>query len=429
MTRYRIANQSTEPGWPEWESQLEKAYAEKERPRCMCQQAGVEMYVAKIAGKLFIKRMPNSGAQHAPGCESYEPPSELSGLGQVLGTAIEENVDDGVTALKLGFSLTKGANRAAPTASGEESDSVKTDGNKLTLRGCLHYLWEQSGLNRWSPAMDGKRNWFVVRKFLHRAAMDKRAKGQDLAEVLYIPETYRVDDKDAIAQRRHVQFGKISGAHKTGRRLNLLIGEVKEIGQSRYGYKIVLKHVPDASFMLNEDIHKRLLKRFNAELGLWDAAEDIHLVIVATFSVGITGIASVEEAALMTVDINWIPVESMFDKLLVHKLAEQGRRFVKGLRYNLASSRPLASAVLADTSPLATALYIVPPGAEDDYTNATQGLIQESLLSSWLWRAGEQEMPELPAKAPPPHAQRHEPAVSLKPIEKPAVPTASKETP
>lgn len=403
MTTYRICNQSVEQDSPEWEELIERTYSAKERPVCLCMPGGVQMYVAKIAGKHFIKRMPNSGANHAPTCESYEPPAELSGLGQVLGSAIEENVDDGVTALKFGFSLTKGANRAAPTASGDETDSVKTDGNKLTLRGTLHYLWDQAGFSRWSPGMDGKRNWYVVRKFLHRAALDKRAKGQDLSDILYIPEPFRPDEKDAIAQRRHVQFGKIAGAHKTGRRLNLVIGEVKEITQSRYGYKVVLKHVPDTAFMLNEDIHKRLKKRFNVELGLWDASEDVHLVLIGTFSVGITGIASLEEVAMMTVDLNWIPVESMFDKMLVAKLIELNRRFVKGLRYNLPSSRPLASAVLSDTDPRATALYIVPPGAEDEYTNATQGLIQESDLLSWMWRAGEVEMPALPAAAPPLH--------------------------
>ena len=403
MTLYRMCNQTVDDAWPEWDELVEKAYLAKERPLCQCMAGGIQMYVAKVAGKHLVKRMPNSGASHAPGCESYEPPAELSGLGQLLGTAIEENVDDGVTALKFGFSLSKGANRSAPTASGEETDSVKTDGNRLTLRGTLHYLWEQAGFNRWSPGMEGKRSWYVVRKFLHRAAADKRAKGQDLGDILYIPEPYRVDDKDAIAQRRTVQFSKIAGAHKTGRRLNLVIGEVKEIGQSRYGYKVVLKHVPDASFMLNEDIHKRLVKRFNIELGLWDAAEDVHLILIGTYGVGITGIASLEELALMTVDLNWIPVESMFDKMLVSKLIELNRRFVKGLRYNLPSSRPLASAVLADTEPRATALYIVPPGAEDDYTNATQGLMQESDLQSWMWKAGEVEMPALPAAAPPPY--------------------------
>src|SRR3546814_10419832 len=65
--------------------------------------------------------------------------------------------------------------RAAPTPGTGESDSVRTDGAKLTLRGTLHYLWEQAGFNRWAPAMSGKRSWGVIRKYILQAAADKTA--------------------------------------------------------------------------------------------------------------------------------------------------------------------------------------------------------------------------------------------------------------
>lgn len=410
MSRYRVGNSVVEPETPEFDGAIERAYAARERPRCQCQPTGVAMYIAKVAGKYVLKRMPNSGETHAASCDHYEPPPELSGLGQVLGSAIEENVDDGITALKLGFSLSKGGSRPTPTPSATEADSVKSEGNKLTLRGTLHYLWEQAGFNRWVPGMADRRSWFVLRKYLLRAATDKRAKGQDLSEILYIPEQWRPDEKDAIAERRHVQFSKIAGASKVGRRLNLVIAEVKEIGPGRYGHRIVFKHAADAAFMLAEDIHKRMQKRFAAELGLWDSGQDVHLVLVGTFSVNATGVASIEELALMTVDLNWIPVESMADKMLVAKLIDRDRRFVKGLRYNLPSTTPLASAVLNDTEPKATALYIVPHGAEDEYAAATQTLIRDSALDSWVWQAGEQEMPPLPAAvhspAPPAKSSR-----------------------
>jgi Protein of unknown function (DUF1173) len=64
-------------------------------------------------------------------------------------------------------SLSKGPTKTIPTGNGEEKNSVKTDGNKLSLRGTLHYLWEQAGFNKWSPGMAGKRNWFVIRKYLY----------------------------------------------------------------------------------------------------------------------------------------------------------------------------------------------------------------------------------------------------------------------
>jgi hypothetical protein len=164
---------------------------------------------------------------------------------------------------------------------------------------------------------------------------------------------------------------------------------VKELAQSRYGHKIVLKHLPDCHFMMNDDIYKRLLKRFEVELGLWDALEGTHLMMIGTFSIGATGVASLEEVALMCVTENWIPFESTFEKMALDALTQQNRRFMKGMRYNLPSTRPLACAVASDTEPEPTAMYVVPPGASEDYAAAVDELIAESKLPSWKWVAGE----------------------------------------
>lgn len=376
---------------------LAAAYAAKLRPVCLCQIPPVPMYISKTGERYLVKRMPNSGSAHAPACDSYEPPPELSGLGQVIGSAIQENVEDGTTALKLDFSLSKVASRTVSSSGDKETDSVKTDGNKLTLRGTLHYLWEEAGFNRWAPTMAGKRSWYVIRKYLLQAAMDKTTKGTSLADILYIPETFSVEKKDEITQRRMAQMMQISAPEKGTRRLMLVVGEVKEVAESRFGYKIVLKHLPDCHFMMNNDIHKRLLKRFEVELGLWGAIEGTHLMMVGTFGIGPTGVASLEEVALMCVTENWIPFESTFEKMVLDAITQQSRRFLKGMRYNLPSTRPLACAVASDTEPQPTAMYVLPPGVSEDYAKAMNELIAESRLASWIWKAGEAPMPALPA--------------------------------
>jgi hypothetical protein len=67
--------------------------------------------------------------------------------------------------------------------------------------------------------------------------------------------------------------------------LMLLIAEVKEIVPARYGFKAVVKHVPDQAFALDEQLYRRLGRRFESALALWGAADDIHMVMIATFSV------------------------------------------------------------------------------------------------------------------------------------------------
>jgi len=54
---------------------------------------------------------------------------------------------------------------------------------------------------------------------------------------------------------------------------------------ARYGFKAVVKHVPDQAFALDEQHYRRLGRRFESALALWGAADDIHMVMIATFSV------------------------------------------------------------------------------------------------------------------------------------------------
>ena len=398
MHRYvRIGEQDLLEGTGGFQAALAKAHALKLRPLCLCQSKGLEMYIAKISGAFFIKRMPGTGSDHASSCESYEEPLELSGLGQVLGTAITENPEDGLINLKLDFSLSKLAGRASPMPALGTTDSVKTDGNKLTLRGTLHFLWKEAGFHRWSPMMAGKRNWFVVRKYLLEAAANMTTKGSGLVEVLYIPESWSVEHKDEIANRRISQITKATAPSKGAKRLMIVVGEIKEISPSRYSSNVIFKHVPDCAFHINEDLYKRLIKKFAIELALCGAFEGTHLMAIGTFSVDVSGLHSIEELALMATTENWIPFDNTYEKEVIDAMTRSQRRFVKGLRYNLPTTRPLACLVANDTLPTPTALYIIHPNATDEFQAALEHMVQASDLASWIWNAGEGVMPALPS--------------------------------
>ena len=398
MTAYRFGDEIVSKESDQFNAALASIYKTKERPICLCRSPGTEMYVVHLGDKFYIKRMPNTGGDHDASCSSYEPPAELSGLGEVMGSAIVESADLGTTALKLDFSLKKVSGKSAPEQGDGESDSVRTDGSKLTLRGLLHYLWEEAEFQRWAPSMSGKRNWTVLRKYLLLAAEHKNTKGSSLSDILYIPESFVLDRKDAIAQARTAQMARIAQtAGQTGaRKLMLLVGEVKAISPSRYGHKLVVKHLPDFAFMLNEDIHKRINKRFETELSLWDAIEGVHMIAIATFGVNKAGVATIEEIAMMVTTENWIPFENRSDKTLLDLLTHQERRFLKCMRYNLGGNRPLATVVLIDT-PTPTALYIHQAGG-DDYNEALDELMRDSKMEAWIWHPDQGEMPPLPAR-------------------------------
>src|SRR5215212_1167903 len=199
--RFQVGEATLGASDPQLGPALADAHARRIRLLCLCRELGAPMYVARVAGQFIPKRMPGTGVQHDPGCESYEAPPELSGFGDVVGRAIQEDVDAGVTVLRLGFSLSRTGRKPAPAAVIREGDSVKADASKLSLKATLHYLWEEAGFNRWSDRMTGKRNWFVIRRHLLQAADTKTAKGAPLSDILYIPEVFSAERKTELAQR------------------------------------------------------------------------------------------------------------------------------------------------------------------------------------------------------------------------------------
>ena len=395
---YEIAGRRFETGSRGFADTIAEAHAAHQRPRCMCLVEGVEMYVARLGDGYIVKRMPDTGSHHAPDCPSYEPPAESSGLGQVLGSAITEDPTTGETTLKLDFSMSKIAGRTAMPTAGGDSDSVASSGTKLSLRGLLHYLWDQAELTRWQPGFAGRRTWSTVRKHLLQAAENKIARGDSLRTRLYIPEAFSVDQRDAINARRVAQWSQAIAAPGKPQHLMLLIAEVKEIVPARYGFKAVVKHVPDQAFALDEQLYRRLGRRFELALALWGAADDIHMVMIATFSVAAAGIPTIVELSLMPVTRHWLPVEDGYEKQLIERLVADGRSFVKGLRYNLGAEGALASATLTDCEGSAPLLFVVHAGVED---NGRYLQVYDPSVPVWFWHPASEAMPALPPR------QRH----------------------
>lgn len=400
---YDIGGQHWMKDVPGFAEALAQAFDQRLRPRCLCRRnpdgQGIEMYVARLLEGYIVKRMPNTGSQHATNCSSYEPPADLSGLGHVLGTAITEDPATGQTRLRLGFSLTKMPGRSQMPPVGSETESVSSDGTKLSLRGLLHYLWDQAELTKWHPGFAGKRTWGTVRRQLLSASEDKFARGDSLRSRLYIPETFFLDQRDAINERRSAQWLQALSAPDRPQRLMLLIGEVKEVVPARFGFKAVVKHVPDQTFALDHQLYRRLGRRFETELALWAASDEMHMVIIATFSVAETVVPVVSELSLMPVTQHWLPVENAFDEQLVDRLVNQGRTFRKGLRYNLPARIPVANATLSDTGGEPCSLRISREAkADTEVRTQTESHQHAHLHQSWVWHPQDGAMPPLPKK-------------------------------
>ena len=105
--------------------------------------------------------------------------------------------------------------------------------------------------------------------------------------------------------------------------------------------------------------------------------------------------------SLVMTDRNWLPYESLADKLLLDTALDARRRFTKSLRYNLAPDKPMASLVFTDTeTPTAAFLLHI-----DEDRDAAAQIATDTGTNVWTWVLGD-DMPALPAPAPAPRADR-----------------------
>ncbi|WP_066262855.1 DUF1173 domain-containing protein [Hydrogenophaga flava] len=400
---YEIGGQRWDRTMPDFPEAIAKAHAHAHhlRPRCLCRPgaSGIEMYVARLSDGCVIKRMPNTGWQHATDCPSYEPPADFSGLGPLVGSAIVENPVTGVTALRLDFPMTKLPGRHVQPAAGSASSSVASQGQKLGLRALLHYLWDQAELTQWKPSFAGRRYWATVRRHLLQAAENKTTHGQPLLASLYIPEVFSVEQRDAIQTRRQRLWARAAPRLGQPQPLLLMLAEVKEIAPTRYGHRAVIKHLPDLAFALDDALYRRLGRSFERELTLWGAEPNLHLLMVATIRVDEAGTPCIAEMSVMLTTSQWLPVDDSWDRQLVEALVRQGRSFVKGLRYNMQSDQTLVCASLLDCGAMPCPLFIDREHSGDARLPADQPVpTPDPSAPAWRWSPAFSDMPALPPR-------------------------------
>ncbi|MBW8848026.1 MAG: DUF1173 family protein [Burkholderiales bacterium] len=390
---YEIAGRHYDIRSPDFAAAIARAYANQQRPRCVCRPEGIETYVARLNDGYVVKRMPDTGNQHAASCPHFEPPADASGLRPLLGTAIREDPVTGLTSLKLDFSLSRSPQRLASSRTSACGTPSVRSCPRLSLRGLLLYLWEQAGLTRWQPIFAGKRTWAMVRKRLLQAAGDKIVGGRPLLDRLFLPEPFLVEQREAIGRRR-AAFWAMAGANSAGAgQLLLMIGELKEISPARCGFRAVVKQMPDQAFIVDERLYSRITRHLQPELALWSVADGIRMLVVATFGAGAAGVPTILELALIPTTRDWLPVKDVFEHQLVERLVAENRSFLKDAPLDPRSPGFVRCATLIDRSRMALALFVVTSADQINKANLSSRLATET---TWAWNVAEGPIPALP---------------------------------
>ncbi|MGF6095729.1 DUF1173 family protein [Pseudomonas sp. 18175] len=388
---------------PRLQTYLAQLHGTAERPRCLCVPGGVEMYIAHYR-QYQIKRMPDTGQLHHPGCAAYAPEAAASGLGALLGEAVREDVP-GQVELRVDFPWARlGGRSVVHGPAQEEPGEVQATARRMSLRAVTHFLFERAGFNRWSPAMAGKRSQRVIHHYLMAAARDIRVKGVSLSERLYVPEQFTLEHKADIAQRRRQQLALLNPVGEE-RPLALILGELKGCEPGGQGHKLWIKHMPEVPLLLNDATWRRLQHSYAALFEARDADSDIPLRLIVTALVYAKreSTYAVEAASLMLTTAEWIAVEGLHDAMLVHALIEQRRRFIKPLRYDATASEAaaFANALLVDAGDAPVPLHVLSP-----FMKASERIAKErALAGAWCWWT-DRGLPCLPASASTDHNLR-----------------------
>lgn len=394
IATYRLGHSNFSADNERLQEILAWAHEKRARPVCQCRRTEPPMYIAKIGSEFFLKRMPGTGHQHDPGCTSFDPPPEVSGLGQVNGQAIVTD-DAGETLLKLDFPLSVKGARATPVGDGgDEATSAEASPSKLRLLATLHYLWESADLTKWRSAYGRRRSWWIVHRELMAVAARSKTKAGALSDTLFVPPSYTVEDKDRLAADRRRFMHRLLPVKGKPVPLGIMVAELKAQEPSQYGRKLTFKHLPDFPLFMDADTAKRFDKIAGEKIELVEAIPHTHLICIATFSTK-GNFGSVREIAVMPVNSQWIPFDNEREHGLVEALMD--RDFVKCLKYNLKTGAPVANALLLDTeSPIA--LFSPPADMGGEEEAELRQIAADGVYPAWHWAAGEFDMPVLPAQ-------------------------------
>ncbi len=376
---------------------LAQIYETPERPRCMCVKGGVAMYVAKHR-TFVVKRMPETGSQHHLSCPSYASDTQQSGLGELIGEAVIEHSPESVE-LRVDFPLTRVLGRSRLSGEQQTAADVSVPKRRMSLRAVMHFLFEKAGMNRWTSAMEGKRNQGVLCKYLNEAAEEITTKGMRLSERLYVPEPFSEAAKIKNAERRRSKLAFLqSRADGTHFDMAMIVGEFKGSEATASGRRIFVKHMPDAPLLVDvkawariERVYGRLFEARDA-----DTIYKPRVVMCALIYAKREHTYQIDTASFMLATEQWIPLNGIDEIDLIHALIEQKRRFVKPLQYDAKSAAVFPNALLLDAGDTPVALHVLSGFMDQKEKAAKERAIKSGDGAQWGWST-DQPMPSLPA--------------------------------
>lgn len=381
---------------PDYQEKLASAYQFKKPLNCLCNTdengVGPLCYIAKIKTqregvKYVVKRLPETGEQHAPTCEHYGLPETLSGKALLSKDAIVEDPNTGLTNIKISIPFSKKLGNPMSMGSGATSLNVGDKGDtttkiqaaQLNLIGLLHYILDTTQFNRWSPNMKGdngngrvKRYYGLLYALVMRTVSKTVAKKQSLADKFFMPQYYHPTKAEAC-NKAFFDFKQSLRPSKTQAPMGIFFGQFKRFEESYNCGKLVPCHLhPKNALRLSSmDVVSKIITKHDEKFGLAKVyPKDLFLFFIATvyYQHGELWVDSID-FQLFTKE--WMPITDDVDALrLNQQLISDKRYFQVPMRFALGKDKALAQAVLTDTGKDSVPLFfehdVIKPKEDED---------------------------------------------------------------
>jgi hypothetical protein len=333
--RIAVGGQAHLANWlmmtPAGQQVLAAAHRQRSALRCLCVGCGVDMYVARRGATYYLARMPGTGMLHAEDCPSTEGANLFSGADSYLGGAMTEQPD--------GRLFVKYA-----------------DGGLVSIEGLLDLLMEMAELNVLRPDA-GARTWREARKALAEGADGITTPDGDLAAQILLPNSFNKDDygTERLGQEAFLTVPDCA---------RLVCAPLRELRPTTYGWRVILKHMPDTRFWLSRTVAESLVER---AAGTFDpgTAPLPGLALMRVKPGGKPGEFLVCDIALRRTDRRFMPCLSEQEAQVADELSAARRALLRPLRFDAPWQRALADYALLDCAgaPLPV-LVLAPTGSE-----------------------------------------------------------------
>ena len=376
---------------------------------CLCNKDCPRLVIARRAGRYYVAGWPNEGHLHHPGCDFFKNESGGSGLDSYSQEALQKR-GDGSFSIRLNqpLSLELGAPTRPPSGARTKADSKSTSRRSSTLLGLLHYLWEESNLNRWFPGW--RRDWYLARNHLLATTSKGEIAGRSMSEAVYVVPKFSTNAAQEIKRSWDTwsvpllrsAMGATPAKLKNSKSITrihtgMILGRIKAVERTDRGYIIKLKdhaYPIYAKHALIEKLEKRF-GRFTAHI----EQNQGECIVLALLMPHEKGYFSLIDAGIMYTSAALIPIESNHELKVADALRLADRHFSKPLLYD-SSDEEFPDFVLYDTARSKTIMEIygmVGNQAYDNRKKEKQEVYRKAGADLWVWDLTKsKDMPPLP---------------------------------